>query len=252
MKECTQEQVKKKYNEIAAYYHAIRKKDQGWFYNEMLEMPTTLKLVGNVKSKKILDIGCGTGIYAKILTKKGAKVKGLDFSEEMLRIAKKENPKVEFKVGGMEKLSYKNNEFDMVLAALSVGYVDNWDRVFKEVRRVLKPGGFFVFSDGNPVIDSLKKVFYKKKEFRVVKDYFREGPRTSRWFVMKPSGKKYVSMTYYHKTYGTIVKIIVRNGFEIVDYEDSYPLKKSQKLFPKDYKLWSNMPYFCTWKVMKK
>ena len=60
------------YDRIANDYYNIRtnKSTKGWFYNEMLEMPTTLKLLGNIKNKKILDLGCGPGIYAKILSKK--------------------------------------------------------------------------------------------------------------------------------------------------------------------------------------
>lgn len=56
-------------------------------------MPTTLKLLGNVKGKMILDLGCGSGIYARILTEKGAKVRGIDISSKLLEIAKKEAPK---------------------------------------------------------------------------------------------------------------------------------------------------------------
>ena len=72
-----EKEVMKKYSVSAKAYHNRRTKQnpQGWFYNELLEMPSTLELLGNVKGKNILDFGCGTGIYAKLLTKKGAKVK---------------------------------------------------------------------------------------------------------------------------------------------------------------------------------
>src|SRR3989344_7974500 len=95
------------YNKIAKEYHKLRINGEK-FHNEYLEMPTTLKLLGNVKGKKILDLGCGTGIYAKILTRKGAKVKGIDISKEEIKIARRENPKVEFKLGNSEKLPYTN------------------------------------------------------------------------------------------------------------------------------------------------
>ncbi len=69
-------EAKKKYDIIAKYYHNFRTKEhpKGWFYNEMLEMPSTLELLGDVKNKKVLDFGCGTGIYTKILKEKGAKI----------------------------------------------------------------------------------------------------------------------------------------------------------------------------------
>lgn len=242
--------ARKSYNKIARWYHEVRTKGQGWFYNEMLEMPTTLKFLRDVRGKKILDLGCGTGIYAKILRRRGARIRGIDISEEMIKIARKENPKIEFKVGSMDNLPYKNKEFDIVLAALSIEYLKEWDKVFKEVRRVLKSRGLFIFSGSNPVIGSIKKIMYKGKKLRVIKDYFKESKKEDKWFFSKVG--KYATIIYYHKTYGTIVKIIVRNGFEIIDYKDAYPLKKAEKLFPADFKLWSNMPYFCTWKARKK
>jgi len=45
-------------------------------------MPTTLKMIGKIKGKKILDIGCGPGLYAKKLKEMGAEVKGIDISEK--------------------------------------------------------------------------------------------------------------------------------------------------------------------------
>ena len=62
----------------------------GWFFNELLEMPAMLEILGNVKGKNILDFGCGTGIYAKLLTKKGANVKGFDISKYAIDNAKPE------------------------------------------------------------------------------------------------------------------------------------------------------------------
>jgi len=55
------------YNKIAKNYHAFRTKKNplGWVYNEFLEMPTTLKLLGDVKGKKVLDLGCGTEFMPK-------------------------------------------------------------------------------------------------------------------------------------------------------------------------------------------
>ena len=84
-------ETKETYNRLAKWYYSLRTKKypSGWFYNELLEMPTTLKMLGNIKGKKILDFGCGPGIYIKVLKKKGAKLKGVDISEKMIKIAKK-------------------------------------------------------------------------------------------------------------------------------------------------------------------
>lgn len=238
--------IKKIYNKIAEDYYNLRTNEnpRGWFYNELLEMPATLKLLGNVKNKRILDLGCGAGIYAKILAKKGAKVKGIDISEEQIKIAKRENPKIEFRAGNAEKLPYKNKEFDIVLTALVLEHLKEWDKILAEIRRVLKKNGMFVFSIGNPVTNCIR--VNNRRRISIKREYFREIRAKSRW------GEKGVCMIWYHKTYGTIVRSLVRNGFDLVDYEDAKPINKSKKLFPKYYEETNILPYFCTWKWRKK
>ncbi len=240
----------KKYALSAEAYHNWRTKEnpKGWFYNELLEMPATIGLLGNVKGKKILDFGCGTGIYAKILIKKGAKVKGFDISNEMLNIARKENPKLDLRLGSGYKIPFKE-KFDIVLASLVVHYLKDWNKMFKEVLRVLKNGGYFIFSTGNPVAEARKKIKVGNKKISVLGNYFNEGKIYGAWRDNK--GRK-IKMSSYHKTYETIIKTIIRNGFEIIDYKDCFPIKKAKRLFPKDYAEYSKKPFFCVWKLKKK
>ena len=215
-------------------------------------MPTTLRLIGNVREKKILDLGCGPGLYANVLKRKGARVKGIDNSKKFIEIAGKEVPNIDFVLGDIsKKLPYKNNEFDIVLSALVLGHLASWDNVLKEVRRVLKKNGLFVFSIKNPIIQCERKIKWKGRRFRVIKDYFKEGWRTADWAV---HGKKFKSVliAHHHKKYSTIIRNLVKNGFEIVDYEDTKPLAKAKKIFPKQYNKTINRPHFCVWKVKKR
>ena len=252
MKTKEEREAKKTYNAMAREYHSYRTKEhpQGWFYNEMLEMPSTLVLLGNVKGKKILDFGCGSGIYANILTKGEAKLKGFDISKEMLKIAKENNPDLDLRLGSGYKIPFKE-KFDVVLAPLSINYLDDWNKVFKEVSRVLEKKGSFIFSVGNPVVEIAKKSNKKGRKLRIlgIKSYFDEGVYYEKWTL---SNRKIVKIPSYHKTYETIIKTIIKNRFEIVDYKDTYPIRKSKKLFPKQYELCSKIPYFCVWKVRKK
>ena len=61
-----------------------------------------------------------------------------------------------------------------------------------------------------------------------------------------------IKVSSYHRTYGSIIRTIINNGFEIVDYKDCFPLAKAKKLFSEEYKLWSKVPMFCVWKVRLK
>ena len=241
--------AQKEYDFMAEEYHNMRtkKNPQGWFFNEMLEMPAMLNLLENVKGKKILDLGCGTGIYAKILTKKGAIVKGFDISPAMIKIAKIANPNLDLKVGSAYKIPF-NEKFDIVLASLVVHYLDDWNKMFKEVTRVLKSGGYFIFSTGNPVYETRERLKIGDKVHHLFGNYFKERKIWNSWKVNDTELKVFA----YHKTYETIIKTLLKNNFEIIDYKDAFPLKKAKKYFPWFYKEYSKKPFFSIWKVRKK
>jgi len=245
-------QIIKTYHKLGQEYYNLRRNKEGisYFYNELTETPTTLKLLGNIKGKKILDLGCGPGFYLSKLKKRGAKVKGIDFSKELIRIAKQENPDVEIKYGDITKnLSYKNSEFDAIISPLVLGHIKDWNSVLKGVRRVLKRKGIFIFTTGIPFYECVKRIKVKGKKFKTPEDYFNERAIETIWG--GKSGKSGKTI-HYHKTYGTIVKILINNGFEIIDYEDCKPIPKAKKLFPKYYKDEIDFPRFCAWKVRLK
>lgn len=244
--------AKRMYDSSAGFYHSERlnKNAESRFYHDLTMIPGMLKALGNVRGKKVLDWGCGTGLYAKELKKRGAKVKGFDISEEMIRIAKDENPGVDFRVGSGLKIPF-NERFDIVFASLALHYLNDWDKALKEISRVLKKNGIFIFSSTNPVRRMSSGHIEGDREYRLLgkKNYFAEGRVEAEWVL--PDGRKVV-IPFYHKTFGTIVKTIVRNNFEIVDYEDLRPVSKAKNLFPKLYDSFTTIPHFCIWRLRKK
>jgi len=242
----------KTYNLLGEDYYNMRKHKKGatYFYNELTETPTTFKLIGNVKNKKILDLGCGPGFYLKHFRKRGAKVKGIDLSPELLKFAKLQNPSTEIILGDItKKLPYKNAEFDIVNSSLVLGHIKNWRNILKEVHRILKKNGIFVFSIGVPFYECVERIKVKGKKFKTPKDYFNERKIQTIW---KGNSGKNGEAIHYHKTYGTIIKLLIKNKFEIIDYEDCKPIVSAKKLYKKEYKDELNFPRFCSWKVQKK
>lgn len=247
----SKEDINKAYKFLGQAYYDARKNKSGssYFYNELLEFPTTLKLLGNIRGKKVLDLGCGPGINAKKMQKFGAKVKGIDLSNYLIDIAKKEASNIEFLIGDVEKLPYKNGEFDIVVSSLVLGHIKDWKKTLSEVRRVLKRGGIFVFSSYNPVTEKFVKRNWFFRKYRELKGYFEEGEKKTQWLRDNTIA---ANASHYHKTYSTIVKLLVNNGFEIVDYEDCIPMKSAKKDYPRQYEKCVDSPHFCVWKVRKK
>lgn len=132
-------------------------------------------------------------------------------------------------------------------------YAEDWGAVFRQVSGVLEKGGFFIFSIGNPVAEVTKKVDQKRSFVREFRNYFLEKKQYGIWRFTSPKKENIeLKIPAYHKTYETIIKEIVRNGFEIVDYKDCFPSKESKKIWPKYYRYLSRIPFFCVWEVKKK
>jgi len=229
------------YGRIAKVYHS---KVHTHFYNAFLEMPAMIRIVReiSVKDKKALDLGCGTGRYATLLLHAGAKVWGIDPSKEMIKIAKQGNRGCNFRVGKAENLPYRPNFFDVVVSGLAIHYSENLEKVFLGVNRVLKSGGFFVFSTSNPVTEISDRVDSRHHTFD---SYFKEGERKAH---MPHFG---VTVPYYHVTLETLINAIIQNGFIIEKYVDAKPIRAAEHAFPKEYKQALNKPYFCIFKLRK-
>ncbi len=243
------------YDAVAVDWYQQRK--AGLSPNEYIEMPAVFKLLGNVKGKKVLDLGCGPGLHAKKLLKKGASVWGVDISQALLQFAEQEAPKAHFQKASMTNLPFADTFFDIVLASLSLNHVKNLNKAFSEVHRVLKKKGLFVFSVGNPVLNCREKVKiagtqyallgYEKNASRIFGDYFTEKDGVvAHGYV----GKK-KKVTSYRRTYETMIKTIVKHNFTIVDYIDAKPIAAYKKVRPHKYKVFSRLPQFCCWKVQK-
>lgn len=228
-------------------------------YNQYFEMPQMMKAVGNIKGKKLLDVGCGAGVHIKKYLAKGAKCWGIDLSKTMIGMAKKNCPKVDFKVGSIVKLPYNQSSFDIVTASLCMDYIEDLKPVFKEINRVLKKGGIFIFSDESPI--SVSKEVYENKKYKIVGvgklidkesgeiiTFGRAWTERLKEWEMQPGMK----MKTYTKTFRTQLRDLVTSGFELIDFIDCKPTKGFKKHDPKAYELYCKYPLMSIFVSRKK
>ncbi len=117
-----------------------------------------LRLLGSVRGKRVLDLGCGNGQAAITFAKQGAHAIGLDPSPEMLNAAKRwserEGVKVELHNGDLADLAFmRADSVDLVFSAWAFGGVADLPRVFRQAHRVLRQGAPLVFSIPHPMYD---------------------------------------------------------------------------------------------------
>jgi SAM-dependent methyltransferase len=130
-------------------YNLAAQKYRDLFHNEMNEKEYDRKLLDSFAEKfsrdaVILDAGCGpAGHIGRYLFDKGLQVIGLDISEQCVALARKYNPDMRFEQGDLADLPFEAETFDGVLVFYAI--IDTpkmyQPMLFKEFRRVLKPGG---------------------------------------------------------------------------------------------------------------
>ncbi len=110
-------------------------------------------VIGDVKGKTILDIGCGGGLISTPLSRLGAKVTGVDADAQAITVAKQhtksEDLSVEFIHGAAENLVAEKRKFDVVLALEIIEHVDNPSLFVDLCSQLVKPNGIVVFSTLN-------------------------------------------------------------------------------------------------------
>lgn len=92
----------------------------------------------------ILDAGCGPGQLSEYMMKKGFRVIGIDFSRNMIKLAKKLVPHCDFRYMDMRCLDFINNRFDSILLSYSIIHIPSEELPLTLIgfRRILKVGGY--------------------------------------------------------------------------------------------------------------
>lgn len=137
------------FNQLAKKYRAA---DETHYVKKYSLIPVALKLLGDVKDREILDVGCGYGLISRMLAERGARVTGIDGSLEMIKLAReqeKQNPRgINYHWIPAENIPNLDLPFfDDALAMLVMNYMGTQkdiSKVFKSIYSCLKPNSRFI------------------------------------------------------------------------------------------------------------
>jgi ubiquinone/menaquinone biosynthesis C-methylase UbiE len=192
--------------------------------NNAMEKPVFLELIGDVRDKKVLDLGCGDGLFGKELLDAGAAhFTGIDGSKNMAARAAASVPseKASFLLGDLESLYIEENNYDLIVSRMVFHYIENLNSLMNGVYKALKPGGQFVFSVMHPVITATFNHFSgkEKRTHWVVDNYFEMGKRVEAWMDH--------SVVKYHRTIEEYISMGVSAGFTISNLKEAAPRKEN-------------------------
>jgi ubiquinone/menaquinone biosynthesis C-methylase UbiE len=101
-------------------------------------------VLARVAGDRVLDVGCGTGVFLRLCADRGAAVAGIDASEELLAVARERVPEADLRAGDLQTLPFADDAFDLVTGFGSFFYAADVAAALREAARVTRPGGALV------------------------------------------------------------------------------------------------------------
>ena len=227
-------------------------RDGGINANNLIEIPAMKSMLPDLTGKTILDLGCGEGMMCRYFMEKGAKsVLGVDISNNMINEAKKQtkDPNVTYQILAMENLSTINQKFDIVFSSLAFHYIEDFEKLMRDISSLLNENGILLFSQENPIATAIvykedvkKYITVGDKRYYLISDYNNCSKRTTFWNVD--------GVIKYHRNFSTTINAIVKAGMNIVEMQEPNASKEAIELVEK-YKYQTDRPYFLFIKAIK-
>jgi len=242
------------YNEFADDYTQHVRDESDSVYHSLYEKPAMYSLLPDLKDKKAISIGCGSGEDCNQLQKLGATVTGVDISEKLIDIARSSYPKCKYRVMDMEKLNFEDESFDFAYSSLAIHYLEYWTAALKEAYRVLKPGSIYLLSCGHPTNtamthatsnDDISESMLAKRKDRTTNKIVVSGDYFTR------RKMKFNEWIFWHKSIGEISLEVAAAGFVIELIHEPTPLPKMKEVSPNDYEILTKIPNFLIFKLKK-
>lgn len=178
---------------------------------------TAVRLLG-VGPGRLLDVGCGTGVFTATLAQHGWTVLGVDVSEDMLRLARERNLEVVRADG--TALPFDADAFDAVISMWTHTDIDDFSAMVREVARVLKSGGPLVYMGAHPCFVGPHSEFVAAQGVPKLHDgYRRTGRYTNAPGVTEEGLRAKVGAT--HLPLGMLLRGFCDAGFRIELFEES-------------------------------
>lgn len=211
------------YKEFAKYYDKF-------YQNKDYTKETEFLINFICQNDKVIDIGCGTGIHASLLQRKGFNVEGLDLNKEMLDIAK---TRVNNNLYLQNVLDLNiNKKYDVIISMFAVlnhlKDTQELEKALINLKNILRDNGKIIIDLHNPQ-NSGNKIDYYDNMTRTMEWYFDKKSKIEKSkIIFEIDGKKYIdSHTFRIFTIDEVKKCCKNVGLVVKEIYENYDINKS-------------------------
>ncbi len=215
-------------------------------YRDTCNTPAFIEFLPDVKNLDGLDIGCGEGTNTRQVAQLGARMTGIDISPRFIAhamdVKKEVSPAPKFMVASAQKLPFPDESFDFCTAFMSLMDIPNQLEAFKEIKRVLKPGGFLQFSITHPCFDTphrrnLRDESGKTYAIEVGRYFEQIDGRIDRWsFGNAPAEIRakfpQFEVPRFHRTISDWINVIIESGLSLERLSEPRATEEQAKEIP--------------------
>ncbi len=222
----SEKQMKSSYDEAVDEFDA-HASQSAW--NAYADRPAVLSLLPVLAGLKVLDAGCGSGLYCEALIQRGVVVYAFDASPQMVETARaRYGQKAEFRFHTFDALSehYERSYFDLVLSALVLDHIEDLEHVYAEVFSILKPGGIFLFS----IIHPFRMIEQHPGGYFTQENYDAEYPNLG------------ATIPEYRRPLEDFIRPLLKLGFDLCDLVETRPTAECKFAHPQSYERMSTRP----------
>jgi SAM-dependent methyltransferase len=186
------------------------------------EWPAIRTLLPDLGGKRVVDLGCGFGWFARWARQHGAAhVLGLDLSEKMIDRARTDtnDTGIDYRIADLEQVELPESSFDLAYSSLALHYLVDFDRLVKTVHRSLRPGAHFIFTIEHPIYMAPTDPGWisdrRGQKLWPIDRYSVEGPRETDWLAK--------GVIKQHRTLGTTLNTLIAAAFAIRHVQEWAP-----------------------------
>ena len=191
---------------------AYARSNESNLFNAHYARPEVVSLLGDLRGRRLLDVGCGSGTLTQSLLEQGASVTAFDRSPAMVELARERlGDRAELDVMDLAApLPYAEATFDDAVACLVLHYLRDWAGPLAELRRVLRPGGRLVVVVNHPTAYA---VVYPDADYFAVTEYSEDYEFEDRT----------VWLTFWHRPLHAMADAFAAAGFRIAGISEPGP-----------------------------